>query len=249
MADMTPQGTQDYAVESGYESGDANVKAVVGGLLVILASTLVVMAAMFGMFNYLNRQANEAASRVPVALTERIVPPEPRLLPLPYTDEQSEANALGAYSPDVLPWDKRNLEIVKQYDEANSYARYKGEEGRTAIRIPIARAIELEAGAKDGGTPAVMTWQPEYPRLTAGERAMGGGAHATAGHEGEPHAGGTGAKNANTMNLTPSDDKGTDEKNVEPSIFDRRADWETQDEKFNSESSGGMLLKPGQLSR
>jgi hypothetical protein len=60
------------------------------------------------------------------------------------------------------------------------------------------------------------------------------------------------------MNLIPSDDdregttgpdKRADEKKVEPSIFDRRAEWETQDEKFNADSSGGMLLKPGQLSR
>lgn len=232
MADMTPQGTQDYAVESGYESGDANVKAVVSGLFIILASTLVVMAAMFGMFNYLNREANEAAMRVPVALTQVVVPPEPRLLPNPYSDEHFEARDLHARTPDPLPWDKRNLEIVDQYDEANSYARYKGEGGRESIRIPIARAIELESGAKGEGTPAVMTWQPEHPRLVAGEKPVAGEA-----------GGGEGAKNEDTMNLTPG------HKNEEPSIFDRRAAWETQDEKFTADSSGGLELKPGQLSR
>jgi hypothetical protein len=220
MADMTPQGTQDYAVESGYESGDANVKAIVSGLSIILASTLVVMAAMFGMFNFLNRQANEAASRVPVALAQRIVPPEPRLLPEPYTDERAEAQALGASTPDVMPWDKRNLEIVKQYDEANSTARYRGET-REAIRIPIARAIELMSG-KEGGSPAVMTWQPEHPRLVAGEKE---------------------GKNGRTMNLEEG------KKIQEPSIFDDRPKWETQDEKFSTDSSGGTFLKPNQLSR
>ena len=222
MADYTPQGTQDYAVETGYEAGDANVKAVVAGLSIIFASTLVVMAAMFGMFNYLNRQANEAAARVPVALAERVIPPEPRLLPLPYTDERAEAAKVGASTPDVLPWDKRNFEIVLQYDESNSYAKYKGEGGREAIRIPMNRAIELEAGlapSKASKAPAaIMTWQSEHPALVAG------------------------TKNG-TMNLV----KG--QKNVEPTTFDERVYWETQDEKFNSDSSGGQLLRPGQLSR
>ncbi len=222
MADMTPQGTQDYGVESGYEAGDVNVKAVVSGMSIIMASTLVVMAAMFGMFNFLNRQANDAADRVPVALASRIVPPEPRLLPEPYTDERKESKYMGATTPDVLPWDKRNLEIVLQYDEANAYAKYKGEGGREAIRIPMQRAIELEAGLppqKESKAPAaIMTWQPEHPRLVAGE------------------------KNG-TMNLI----KG--QKNVEPTTFDERWVWETPDEKFNSESSGGLLLKGGQISR
>ncbi|HEX8463763.1 MAG TPA: hypothetical protein VF627_04025 [Abditibacterium sp.] len=220
MADMTPQGTQDYAVESGYEAGDANVKAIVSGLSIILASTLVVMAAMFGMFNFLNRQANEAASKVPVALSQRIVPPEPRLLPEPYTDERAEAKALGASTPDVMPWDKRNLEIVRQYDEANSTARYRGET-REAIRIPIARAIEVMSGKK-GGSPAAMPWQPEYPRLMAGE---------TQGKEGRE------------MNLVPG------RKIQESSTFDDRPNWETQDEKFTTDSSGGTILTPGRMSR
>ncbi len=225
MADMTPQGTQDYGVESGYEAGDVNVRSVVSGMSIIMASTLVVMAAMFGMFNYLNRQANVAANKVPVALASRIVPPEPRLLPEPYTDERKEAKYMGASTPDVMPWDKRNLEIVLQYDEANAYAKYKGEGGREAIRIPMNRAIELEAGtqpqknAKDAAAPpSLMTWQTEYPRFVAGE------------------------KNG-TMNLEVG------KKNVEPTIFDQRWVWESQDEKFSTESSGGLALKGGQISR
>jgi hypothetical protein len=218
MSDMTPQGTQEYSVESGYEAGDANIKAVVSGGMIIIASTLVVMAAMFGMFNYLNKEANDAAARVPDIYAERLVPPEPRLLPMPYSDEFKEARALGATSPDVFPWDKRNLEIVKQYGEANGYQRFVNEDGRAAIRIPIARAIERATGANTKGTPAIMTWQPEHPRLIAGEKA-------------------------GTMNLIPN------QKNVEPATYDRRPYWETQDEKFNTDSSGGRMLKSGQMSR
>ena len=218
MADMTPQGTQEYSVESGYEAGDANIKAVISGISIILASTFVVMAAMFGMFNYLNGEANEAADRVPVAFTKEIVPPEPRLLPNAATDEFKEARKQGATTPDVMPWDKRNLEIVGQYGEANGYQRFKNEDGRDAIRIPIARAIERMTGAKSAGTPAIMTWQPEHPRFIAGEKA-------------------------GTMNLVPN------QKNVEPATYDQRPYWETQDEKFNTDSSGGRMLKSGQMSR
>ncbi|RYG65028.1 hypothetical protein EON80_18130 [bacterium] len=224
MADMTPQGTQKYSVESGYESADANIKAVVSGLGIILASTLVAMAAMFGMFNYLNRQQQEIADKVPPTLAKRIVPPEPRLLPLPYSDTFAEAKKLGADSPDVLPWDKRDNEIVTQYDESNGYAKYKGEGGAEAIRIPVSRAIELEAGTAQGtveqekAPAAIMTWQKEHPRLVAGETK-------------------------GTMNLVP----GT--KITEPSTFDLRVKWESQDEKFNAESSGGLSLKAGEISR
>ncbi len=222
MADMKPQGTQDYGVESGYESGDVNVRAVISGLSIIFASTLVVMAAMFGMFRYLNGQQNIAASKVPVALTSRIVPPEPRLLPLPYTDERKEAAQLGSSTPDVLPWDKRNLEIALQYNESNAYAKYQGEGGQDAIRIPVNRAIELEAGLKPQKEPkapaAIMTWQPEHPRLVAG-------------------------MTGETMNLK----KGF--KNVEPSTFDEKWQWETADEKFSGSSSGGLSLEKGQMSR
>lgn len=222
MADMTPQGTQDYGVESGYEAGDVNPRAVVSGLFIILTSTVVVMAAMYGMFNYLNGRQNQAASQVPVALAQRIVPPEPRLLPEPYTDERRESAQLGAATPDVLPWDKRNLEIVLQYDESNAYAKYKGEGGREAIRIPMDRAIELESGVvpqkEAKAPPAIMTWQPEHPRLVAGETN-------------------------GTMNLEPG------RKNVEPSTFDDKWTWESQDEKFSSDSSGGQLLKEGRMSR
>ncbi len=218
MADMKPQGTQDYGVESGYESADANIKAVVSGLSIILVSTLVVMAAMFGMFNYLNRQAEEADARVPLAMTERIVPPEPRLLPQAYTDEFKEAQERGAETPDVFPWDKRNYEIVTQFNEANGYQRFRDAEGREAIRIPVARAIERISGAPSKGTPAIMTWQPEHPRFIAGE------------------------KNG-SMNIVPS------QKNVEPATFDLRPYWETQDEKFSTDSSGGRALQSGRLSR
>ena len=216
MADHKPQGTQQYAVESGYESGDANVKAVVTGLLIILSSTLVVMAAMFGMFNVLNGRVNDEQAQTPEALAQSVVPPQPRLLPSPYTDTAPEAYAFKQSSADEYPWDKRNLEIENQFDETNVYAR----NADGSARIPIARAMELQAGlapsAKDpGGTPAAMSWQAEYPVLMAGTTGK-------------------------TMNLPVGSTK------VSKEIFDLRPRyWEAQGEKFTVESSGGRTLVPG----
>ena len=217
MADHKPQGTQQYAVESGYESGDANVKSIISGLSIILVSTGVVMAAMFGMFNVLNGRINDEQAKTPPALAQVVVPPQPRLFPSPYTDTAPEAAKYRQSAPDLFPWDVRNVEIENQYDEVNVYA--KNPDGNA--RIPIADAMALEAGvnpqATTGatGTPAVMSWQPEYPALMAG-------------------------KTNRTMNLPYGSTKVSEE------IFDLRPTyWETQDEKFTVESSGGRTLVEG----
>ncbi len=222
MADMTPQGTQAYGVESGYERGDANVRGVVQGLAIIFIGVFVVMASMFGMFNFLNKRLISEEDRTPVALTRAIVPPEPRLLPSPHTDEAPEAEqaakALGENpkraTADGYPWDKRNLEIAAQYDEANSYG--KNPDG--SQRIPIKEAMKRVAGVPDGGSPAIMSWQPETPRVVAGE---------------------TGTGREKTMNLE------LDHKQQDGRIYDHRPYWESQDEKFTVESTGGLILKPG----
>lgn len=217
MADHKPQGTQNYAVESGYESGDANVKSIVTGLSIILVSTGVVMAAMFGMFNVLNGRINDEQQKTPVALSQVVVPPQPRLFPSPYTDTATEAYNAKQSAADLYPWDVRNLEIGNQYDETNVYT--KNNDG--SVRIPIAQAMAMQAGIDpkaatgENGTPAVMSWQPEYPLLMAG-------------------------KIGQTMNLPYGSTK------VSKEIFDLRPKyWEAQDEKFTIESTGGRTLVEG----
>lgn len=229
MADHKPQGTQDYSVESGYESGDANVKSIVTGLSIILVSTGVVMAAMFGMFNVLNGRISDEQEKTPAALAQVVVPPQPRLLPSPYTDTATESYNARQSAPDMYPWDVRNLEIENQYDETNVYVKNNdattNKDGTknddATVRIPIAQAMAMQAGidpkAATGanGTPAVMSWQPEYPVLMAG-------------------------KTGQTMNLPYGSTK------VSKEIFDFRPKyWETQDEKFTVESTGGRTLVEG----
>ncbi len=228
MADMTPQGTQAYGIESGYERGDANVRGVIQGLMIVFVGTLVVMLAMYGMFNVLNKRLILEENQTPVALTREIIPPEPRLLPSPYTDEAEEAQAVAKrtgvdparVTADGFPWDKRNLEIVDQYDEANAY----GKNADGTQRIPIKEAMQKEAGVTDGGSPATMTWQPEHPRLVAGEKA-------------------------GTMNLDPASPQQPTNKQQDYRIYDDRPFWESPDEQFTVISSGGTSLKPGELSR
>ena len=218
MADMTPQGTQAYGVESGYERGDANVRGIVQGLGIILIGVFVVMAAMFGMFRFLNSRLIAQEDRTPVALTRVIVPPEPRLLPSPLTDEEPEAQAVAKtlgedpkrVTPDVYPWDKRNLEIGDQYNEVNSFG--KNPDG--SLRIPVKEAMQKMAGVQSGGSPSTMAWMPEHPRVVAGD-------------------------NGKTMNLEEG------HKQQDERIYDRRADWESQDEKYTVLSSGGLSLKRG----
>ena len=217
MADHKPQGTQLYSVESGYESGDANVKSIVTGLSIILVSTGVVMAAMFGMFNVLNGRVTDEQEKTPAALSQVVVPPQPRLFPSPYTDTAPEAYQAQQSAPDLYPWDVRNVEIENQYDETNVYT--KNNDG--SVRIPIAQAMAMQAGVNakpavgETGTPAVMSWQPEYPVLMAG-------------------------KTGQTMNLPYGTTK------VSKEIFDLRPKyWETQDEKFTVESTGGRTLVEG----
>lgn len=222
MADMTPQGTQAYGIETGYERGDANVRGVVQGLLIIVIGVFVVMASMFGMFNFLNKRLIAQENQTPVALTRAIVPPEPRLLPSPHTDEAPEAAAIARdlgenpnrATADAYPWDKRNLEIADQYDEVNSYG--KNPDG--SQRIPIKQAMQKLAGVKEGGSPAIMTWQPEQPRIVAGE-------------------------DGKTINLDPG------KKQQDERIYDKRPYWESPDEKFTVESTGGLDLKEGSISR
>jgi hypothetical protein len=149
-------------------------------------------------------------------------PPEPRLLPNPFTDQHAEVvqykrlhpdtaqlragEKYPVITPDRLPWDKRTEEIEDQDAETN------GASGKT---IPVAAAMALEAGAAPGaGLPGVMPWQHDYPSRIAGTTDK-------------------------SMNL----DVGA--KRQQGDIFDDRPRaWESLDEKFSADSTGGLDLTP-----
>lgn len=219
MADMKPQGTQAYGVESGYEHTDANIRSIVVSIVTVVVSIFVVMACMLAMFNYMNNWFDRRDSAVSAVSSQVVVPPEPRLLPSPYTDDYKDPTFKASQkagmqkTPDVLPWDKLNAEIAVQYNEVNSYQR----NADGSYRIPIARAMELESKSANG-LPSAMAWQKEYPALMAG-------------------------KTNGSMNLKSS------EKIADQASFDNRPQWESPDESFLVESTGGTSLQAGGLSR
>lgn len=230
MSDMRPQGIPN-GPESAYEHDDVSIKPIVNSMLIVGTTTLVVMAAMYGMNNfmahYYDRRDAALVAQQSVYARPQMIPPEPRLLPNPHTDNQAEIEVLkkrmaatgqrpvlrdGEKLPvltrDRLPWDKRNDEIVDQDDETNEAVKGKS--------IPVAAAMALDAGAPLGkGTPGVMPWQQSYPIRTAGTQGAG-------------------------MNLS-QDSK---EARLQPSIFEHRAYWDSPDEKFTADSAGGLTLKP-----
>lgn len=213
--DITPQGVQVAGTPDNYERGDANPRAVTGVMAIILGSTLVVMLAMYGMFVYLNKQMMASDKRLPAMYAENVpAPPEPRLLPMPKTDEFSEmnkgeTNIITMKVPNVFPWDYRELEIAKQSAEINSYFVPTPEQQKQgmAMRIPIAEAMRRETNA---GTPALMPWQDNYSAAMRESREKG---------------------------------------QIRPKTFDLKPEWETQDERFTSDSSGGSLLSADDLSK
>jgi len=84
---MIPQGTQENGVPFGHEESDANVRTTIGAGLVILSSTVVVMIAMAGMFNYLNNREKLKDKDTPALFSRRVDPPKPWLLPSPQQDQ------------------------------------------------------------------------------------------------------------------------------------------------------------------
>ena len=211
MADMKPQGTQSYGVESGYETGDGMCVRSCRDFPSLWFQPVRDAGDVWDV-QLPQRAPKCGGGSGPDVMAQRIVPPEPRLLPSPYSDTVPEANKFGASSADPYPWDKRTLEIGNQYDEANTYGQ-----SQAGLKVGIATAMEKLAGTAPGtGTPSAMSWQLEYPRLIAGTK---GG----------------------QINLMPG------QKQQDERIFDERPFWESQDEKFNNDASGGTLLQEGQL--
>lgn len=112
MSDMIPQGTQEVSVPYGHETADANVKSVFTSVVVLLSAVAVVMLAMLGMFNYLNKREMAKDAGVPDTFAVRQLPPGPPLLPSPqkdmlpwaaYAEERSQQEAIAAKAGIIDP--------------------------------------------------------------------------------------------------------------------------------------------------
>ena len=93
MADMIPQGTQDYAVDNGHERGDVNVRHTLISAVVVVSAALVTMLAMAGMFRYLLQRETQKDKMTPALYSYAQRPAGPPLLPSIVSDKS-----------DKLPW-------------------------------------------------------------------------------------------------------------------------------------------------
>lgn len=162
MADMVPQGVQREGKLGGYEHGDANIRAVVMTMSVILGTVAIVMLVVGGMIYALNKreQSHDVALS---AVYERPIPPEPRLLP-------------SRASGDGDPYDKYPWELGQQEREAQAKAAttpYWINKSRGQVSIPRDEALEMVANQ---GLPARQprgTNQPSIGDDLAGSQGAG----------------------------------------------------------------------------
>jgi hypothetical protein len=243
MADMIPQGTQENGLPQGHESGDANIRAVVGTMATILSSAIVVCLLLTVMFRYLNARENNKYSDMPPMLMQRQVPPKPRILPSPFDEKDdaasgvqpgSERNSAGvnatdksgrrvdATSDDLLPWDKHRIEAAQAEAQADSYT----EDRKTgAVTIPVERAIELTSSGADRF--AAQTGHAAIKSSAAPGESGGreGEANSTAGKQ-------SGAEQGGLEQGLPK---------LYGPIYSESSHWETEDQRLTADSSGGRM--------
>ena len=151
MADMVPQGVQREGKLGGYEHGDANIRAVVMTMSVILGTVAIVMLVVGGMIYALNKreQSHDVALS---AVYERPIPPEPRLLP-------------SRASGDGDPYDKYPWELGQQEREAQAKAAttpYWINKSRGQVSIPTSEALDVVANQ---GLPARQPQGTNEPNI------------------------------------------------------------------------------------
>jgi len=126
-----------------HESTDVNVRGVVLATSVLIVVTLLAMGLAGALFGYLNREAEQAQGRSPMATTEVQLPPPPVIQHHPEDDlrqmQEEQARILNGY-------------------------RWVNKDGGVA-RIPIDRAMKvlLERGLLTPKPPAEPAAQ-EQPR-------------------------------------------------------------------------------------
>lgn len=132
-----------------YQDRDIRVMPIVYFVVGMTVLTIVCVLAMAAMFRYMDHQAAMSEKDIPAEARERILPPEPRLIP-------DEPMALKAYRESA----RRILEGYAVLDEEKGI-----------VRIPVADAIELvvERGLPQWytGAPAVASSTDVQPDETA----------------------------------------------------------------------------------
>jgi hypothetical protein len=130
MADMIPQGTQDYAVDNGHERGDVNIRTTLISGVVVVSATLVAMLAMAGMFRYMLNREKAKDATTPALYSRSTRPSGPPLLPSIYRDElpweayQNERREMEANAARIGIIDRRTgyYQVPRAAQQAGSAA-------------------------------------------------------------------------------------------------------------------------------
>lgn len=160
MSDMIPQGTQNDGVSAGHDDSDVNIHALFIGILIIVSSTLVVIVAMAGMFNYLKAREEAKDVEVPAMYAKQVTPAKQPGMPL-----------LPSLQNDRLPWDDYKVQRERQEKDAAAVNVFDDEQ-----KVPVLPANAKMPGVPDGKTPGspVSTnwkWETADAKYTADSTA------------------------------------------------------------------------------
>lgn len=269
MADMIPQGTQENGVANGHEDGDANIRAVVGTMTVILVSAAVVAGMLIPFIGYFTKREEAKDAGTPAMFMRRMVPPKPRLLPSPFdSSDDAKSPSVNLSSPngrmntsagqmnpqtmsreeydktsdDLLPWDKMRDESSR--DEALADTTHR--DARTGtVSMPIERAIDLMAvDGNKGKTAGTGT-----AGGASGQGSKTSGAHGSGGAM-STHGRGSSPTQGDNVHSTAAKQSGAEQSGIGVDmpayygpIYSDSYKWENPEHKMNSDSSGGRTLQ------
>jgi len=181
MSNVHPHG-ELHNPDTAYEHSDINVRAIVAFVIALIAITLVIQAAMYGIFAVFNRIETTADAPVsPLAAPANELPPEPRLQTAPWTDLKTLR--------------------AEEFSYLHSYGWVDKQAGVVRMPIEKSKALLLQKGlpARPGPTDAA-----EGTRVAAtGESSGGRNLPAGGADKSSPPAGAQGASGAQGAPAAP----------------------------------------------
>jgi hypothetical protein len=155
----TPQGTQEAGVEHGHEAADMDIAQVGGWFLGLAVTVIVAMILLWGTFKWWARTATHNDELPSQLFTQRMVPPEPRILPNPIDYPETQLTNPRADAPDYpesLPGERDR--------EDKELQRLGLQDHDTGLpRLPDNAVASVITATQKGGSNAVSTSGPATP--------------------------------------------------------------------------------------
>jgi len=149
----TPQGTQEAGVEHGHEAADMDFPQVGGWFLGLAATVIIAMVLLWATFKWWAGSATRNELMPSPLFTQRVRPPEPRILPNPIDyPETATTNPVAASPlyPETPPGERAR--------EDKELQRLGLQDEKTGLPLlpPAAVAKVIAASQRAGGVaPAV----------------------------------------------------------------------------------------------